>query len=136
MCKDRHGNTLEVGDKVRRLTATGPGYKMQLNSVVTLTYTYVNGDVKVHSDPDDVWSGHFFELVEKASGKKQENQQESGENMNETIAKMYEKTADAVLVNKHFAGVIPNNPVSFAIHNPVKDEILAAAKEKEAEVKK
>ena len=48
--------------------------------------------------------------------------------MNTTIAKLFEKTADAVLVDKHFSKNIGENPISYIALNGKQKEILVEAK--------
>lgn len=48
--------------------------------------------------------------------------------MNTTIAKLFEKTADALLVDKHLSKNIGENPVSVIMLSGKQEELLAAAK--------
>lgn len=56
--------------------------------------------------------------------------------MNKTVAKLFDKTADAVLVDKHYGGIIDCNDIEYIILNGKQAEILAAAKAREEEVKR
>jgi len=73
----------------------------------------------------------FFDLIET----KQE-QPTKGEEMNSTVAKLFEKTADAVLVEKYYADYICDNDVSYIMLSGKQKEILAAAQEKEVQENK
>ena len=61
------------------------------------------------------------------------NTQTGGVTMfNRTIEKMYERTADAALVNKFFGGTIPQNDIEVIVLKPHAKEILEKAKELQA----
>ena len=55
--------------------------------------------------------------------------------MNTTIAKLFEKTADAVLVQKWFGHQIQQTEVEYIRLNGKQKELLAAAQAKEDEQK-
>ena len=56
-----------------------------------------------------------------------------GADMNRTVAKLFETTADAMLVNKFYGPIIADNDVSYIALKDSADDILAAAKVKQEE---
>ena len=60
-----------------------------------------------------------------------QNTKTGGWNMNRTIAKLFEKTVDAVLVNKFYGHQIQDNDVSYIMLNGKQKELLAAAQKLE-----
>lgn len=119
------GDMLEIANRVK-----GRGnWKLGERATVTQPCTDSDGQVSVISKTNRhlsiVLSYYELRVVTTKGG-----------SMNGTIAKLFDKTSDALLVEKYLGGVIADNVVSTIVLEDKTEELLAKAKELDEKAKK
>lgn len=143
-------NKFEIGDTVQQIKAgyqTSPDDNYRVAVVIDTTnsekkYKEYSGSCASAIKIDDSnfrltqpgWRGdEAFKLIKRVSNQQTQTKGES--TMNKTIAKLFEKTADAILVEKYLGSFIQPDPVDYIALNGKQEELLKEAKQLEKEAK-
>jgi len=125
MANDRDGNIIGLGDIVKRIHGSHAGMRIEdMGHVAKIMPNSIGLEEFPHQHTSE-----NFRIIKTVQKQKEVNK------MNSTIAKMYEKTVDAVLVDKHFGEEIPTGEASAPVFAQQSDAILKLAKAKEEKAK-
>lgn len=134
--KDKIGDGFVVGVTVERIIGMHGGMKCGDRGVITKV---TSNSVKIEGYPNQSYNWHSKKSLQIVSdGLKTVKEQKGGEEgmLKEVIADNFEKTEDAIVVEKHLGHLIQDNFISGLVVAANKDAILKEAQHLKAAAQK
>jgi hypothetical protein len=140
---DANGTRIEIGDTVRALCCGGhQGKEYKVTNIRTDFTGYIVFAKAKGMEAPSTFKPENLEIIQMWEGTcgefktHKQPKEEVMNSMNKAVTDVYEKTADAILVNKYFGHSIPDSTWGKVLLQSNKEAVLKEAQAREEEEKK